>query len=88
MELGIYTFAELTADPRTGRAVTPSQRLRDLIEEIELSDHASMMNRIGRERGWPLTRTDYDALRTRRGALVVGSPQVVRAELARRATAA
>jgi len=38
----------------------------------------SMMNRIGRERGWaPLTRTDYDALRGRRGALVVGSPQEV-----------
>ena len=39
---------------------------------------AAMMNRIGRERGWaPLTRTDYDALRTRRGALVVGGPQEV-----------
>ena len=42
MELGIYTFAELTADPRTGRAVTPSQRLRDLIEEIELADQVGL----------------------------------------------
>ncbi|MDX6503683.1 MAG: hypothetical protein QOE29_808 [Gaiellaceae bacterium] len=33
-----------------------------------------MMNRIGRERGWSgLTREDYDALRSLRGALVVGS---------------
>ena len=37
-----------------------------------------MMNAIGRERGWPpITRQDFDALRTLRGALVVGSPQDV-----------
>jgi alkanesulfonate monooxygenase SsuD/methylene tetrahydromethanopterin reductase-like flavin-dependent oxidoreductase (luciferase family) len=35
-----------------------------------------MMKAIGRERGWaPIQRPDFDALRTRRGALVVGSPQ-------------
>ncbi len=40
--------------------------------------YSTMMNRIGRERGWSgLTRQDYDALRTRRGALVVGSPEEV-----------
>jgi probable LLM family oxidoreductase len=40
--------------------------------------YAAMMNRIGRERGWsPLQRQDFDALRTLRGALVVGSPQEV-----------
>ena len=33
MEIGIYTFGELTSD-----AVTPEQRLADLIEEIELAD--------------------------------------------------
>ena len=39
---------------------------------------ASMMNKIGRERGWsPLSRPDYDAMRTLRGALFVGSPQEV-----------
>ena len=38
----------------------------------------AMMTRIGRERGWaPLTRGDYDAMRTLRGALVVGSPEEV-----------
>jgi alkanesulfonate monooxygenase SsuD/methylene tetrahydromethanopterin reductase-like flavin-dependent oxidoreductase (luciferase family) len=36
--------------------------------------YAEMMTAIGRERGWPPTqRPDFDALRTRRGALVVGS---------------
>jgi alkanesulfonate monooxygenase SsuD/methylene tetrahydromethanopterin reductase-like flavin-dependent oxidoreductase (luciferase family) len=36
--------------------------------------YAEMMTAIGRERGWPpTTRQDFDALRTRRGALVVGS---------------
>ena len=33
-----------------------------------------MMTAIGKERGWsPMQRQDFDALRTRRGALVVGS---------------
>jgi probable LLM family oxidoreductase len=40
--------------------------------------YATMMNRIGRERGWaPMERQSFDALRTLRGALVVGSPQEV-----------
>src|SRR6058998_1057753 len=37
---------------------------------------AAMMNRIGRERGWPpLSRRDFDASRTLRGANFIGSPQ-------------
>jgi alkanesulfonate monooxygenase SsuD/methylene tetrahydromethanopterin reductase-like flavin-dependent oxidoreductase (luciferase family) len=40
--------------------------------------YAGMMNRIGRERGWsPMTRGQFDELRSLRGALVVGSPQDV-----------
>src|SRR4051794_6745632 len=40
--------------------------------------YAEMMTTIGRERGWPpMQRQDFDALRTRRGALVVGSPEEV-----------
>jgi probable LLM family oxidoreductase len=40
--------------------------------------YATMMNRIGRERGWaPMERQSFDALRTLRGALVVGSPEDV-----------
>jgi probable LLM family oxidoreductase len=40
--------------------------------------YAAMMTRIGRERGWPpMTRPQFDQLRSPRGALVVGSPQEV-----------
>jgi probable LLM family oxidoreductase len=40
--------------------------------------YATMMNRIGRERGWaPMERPSFDALRTLRGALVVGNPEEV-----------
>ena len=36
--------------------------------------YSAMMTAIGKERGWaPMQRPDFDALRTRRGALVVGS---------------
>ena len=37
MELGLYTFAELTPDPVTGRSISPSERLRNLIEEATLA---------------------------------------------------
>jgi probable LLM family oxidoreductase len=40
--------------------------------------YLAMMNRIGRERGWPPSgRPEYDALRSPRGALAVGSPAEV-----------
>ena len=42
MELGLYSFAELTSDPRTGKTISPAQRLRDLMEEIELADQAGL----------------------------------------------
>jgi probable LLM family oxidoreductase len=38
MELGICTFGELTADPATGVAVTPHERLANLLDEVELAD--------------------------------------------------
>ena len=45
--------------------------------------YATMMNRIGRERGWPpMERQSFDALRTKRGALVVGSPDDVADKIA------
>ena len=37
MELGVYTFAELTSDE-----VSPERRLRDLLEEIELADQVGL----------------------------------------------
>ena len=42
MELGIYTFAETTPDPHTGRTISPRERLRDLLEEIELADQVGL----------------------------------------------
>src|SRR6266571_6232530 len=42
MELGIYTFAELTPDAETGRTVSPQKRLRDLMEEVELADQVGL----------------------------------------------
>ena len=40
--------------------------------------YAAMMNRIGRERGWgPMGRHQFEAGRSPRGALVVGSPEEV-----------
>jgi probable LLM family oxidoreductase len=40
--------------------------------------YAAMMNRIGRERGWSaMTREQFEAGRSPRGALVVGSPEEV-----------
>lgn len=42
MELGIYTFAERTTDPNTGKTVSAQQRLRDLMEEIELADRLGL----------------------------------------------
>jgi probable LLM family oxidoreductase len=40
--------------------------------------YAEVMTRIGRERGWPPTnRSQFEAMRSRSGALLVGSPQEV-----------
>jgi alkanesulfonate monooxygenase SsuD/methylene tetrahydromethanopterin reductase-like flavin-dependent oxidoreductase (luciferase family) len=40
--------------------------------------YLQMMNRIGRERGWPPSgRPEYDALRSPRGAVAAGSPEQV-----------
>jgi probable LLM family oxidoreductase len=40
--------------------------------------YLAMMNRIGRERGWPPSgKPEYEALRSSRGALAVGSPEQV-----------
>ena len=42
MELGLYTFAETTLDPGTGAQIGAGQRLRDLLEEIELADQLGL----------------------------------------------
>jgi probable LLM family oxidoreductase len=42
------------------------------------ASYLAMMNRIGRERGWPPSgREEYEALRSPRGAVAAGSPEQV-----------
>lgn len=42
MQLGVYTFAEISPDPLTGKKVDVHQRIRDLMEEIELADQVGL----------------------------------------------
>ncbi|CAN5228410.1 LLM class flavin-dependent oxidoreductase [soil metagenome] len=42
MELGIYTFVENTPDAETGKILPPTERLQNLMEEIELADQAGL----------------------------------------------
>ena len=41
-EIGLYSFAEATADPLTGEKISPAQRVRNLLEEIELADQVGL----------------------------------------------
>ena len=42
MQLGLYTFADVGVSAATGRRVDPSERLRNLVEEIVLADQAGL----------------------------------------------
>lgn len=42
MEIGLYTFGDLGADPVTGRRISPAERLRNLVEEIVLVDQVGL----------------------------------------------
>jgi probable LLM family oxidoreductase len=42
MEFGIYTFGDNMPDPITGARLDPAQRVRNLIEEIELADQVGL----------------------------------------------
>jgi probable LLM family oxidoreductase len=42
MQLGVDSFAAAVSDPRTGATIGPSERLRHLIEEIELADRVGL----------------------------------------------
>ena len=42
MELGIYSFADVTPDPVTGEQISSEQRLENLIEEVELADQVGL----------------------------------------------
>lgn len=42
MQMGIDSFAAAVSDPLTGKKVGPAERLRDLLEEIELADQVGL----------------------------------------------
>jgi probable LLM family oxidoreductase len=42
MQIGIDSFAAAIRDPETGNTIAPSERLRNLIEEIELADQVGL----------------------------------------------
>ena len=42
MELGIYTFAETTPDPATGKTIPTRQRFREVVEEATLADQVGL----------------------------------------------
>ena len=42
MEIGVYSFGDAAPDPETGWAVGPSERMRRLVEEIELADRVGL----------------------------------------------
>ena len=70
MELGIYTFGVTGRDPRTGEQLTAQERMRNLLEEIELADEVGLdVFGVGEHH-----RPDF----------VVSSPQVVLAAAAAR----
>ena len=82
-------FAELhrEAARRAGHIPVPALGINSHAYVAETSEQAAeefygpytaMMNAIGAERGWrPIARPDFDALRSPRGALVVGGPEEV-----------
>jgi probable LLM family oxidoreductase len=70
MELGISTFVELTADPATGKKISAHERLRNVMEEVELADQVGLdVYAVGEHH-----RSDF----------VVSSPAVVLAAAAER----
>ena len=68
-----HTLPALSINSHGFIADTSQQALDESFPSV-----AKVMNRIGRERGWsPMTRAQYDAAATLRGANFVGSPQQV-----------
>ncbi len=69
-------------DPADARvAINTHAFVADTLEQADkafAAPYLAMMNRIGRERGWPPSgRPEYEALRSPRGALAVGEPERV-----------
>lgn len=41
-EIGLYSFVELTPDPRSGAMIAPAQRMRDLLESVDLAEQVGL----------------------------------------------
>jgi probable LLM family oxidoreductase len=82
VELYRQAWAAAGRDPAAARlAINTHAFVAHTTEEADAafaSSYLAMMNRIGRERGWPPAgRAQYEALRSPHGALAVGSPEQV-----------
>ena len=73
MELGLISFADATLNPTTGETISHEQRLRELVEEIELADQVGLdVSGIGEHHrpdyaaSAPATILAYAAARTTR----------------------
>src|SRR5450432_2976612 len=42
MEIGVYTFADITADTVTGKMISAHERVTNLMEEIELAEQVGL----------------------------------------------
>ncbi|MGI4871884.1 MAG: LLM class flavin-dependent oxidoreductase [Janthinobacterium lividum] len=42
MELGVYTFGDLVADPKTGRTISAQERMRQLLDLAQLADQTGL----------------------------------------------
>ena len=42
MEIGVYSFADLTPDALTGQKISPTERMSEIVEEIELADQVGL----------------------------------------------
>jgi probable LLM family oxidoreductase len=80
-ELHRRAAAQAGHDPPPALSINSHAYVAETAEQAAAEffpSYAAMMNAIGRERGWSeIRRQDFDALRTLRGALVVGSPEQV-----------
>jgi probable LLM family oxidoreductase len=82
VELYRETYASTGHDPASAQiAINTHAFVADTpahADHVFAAPYLTMMNRIGRERGWPpSSRREYEALRSPTGALAVGSPDEV-----------
>lgn len=71
-------------DPSTGRVAINTHAFVGDHERVFAPSYLQMMNRIGRERGWPPSGIDqYRALSSPGGALAAGEPEVVATKILR-----